>query len=176
MHKILQDCVNSKKIVSLYFNRDSPFSHLTGRVLQTNDTELLIAHISAHGYYDGFILKQVNDLYRIDMDGKYEQKIERLYCEKSQSHPLICLDAPNRPLLLALLEYAKQNSLIVSVEFDDACLSGFLESATPDAIDLHLVDEYGATCGISHLYISEVSTIAVDTDDEQDLRLLATTC
>lgn len=175
MTSVLQECVKNQAVASLYFDRNEPFSHLTGRVLQANENELLVAHISAHGCYDGFILKRVDDLYRIDTDGKYEQKIEQLYSKKRQSHPSICFNVPNRSLYELLVEYAKQENLIVSVEFDDACLSGFVASVTPEAMELRIVDEYGAACGMAYFYISEVSTISVDTDDEQDIRLLAGT-
>ena len=121
MHGILQDCIRTQKVASLYFDKDNPFSHLTGRILQIRQNEVLIAHISMHGCYDGYILKRIDDLYRVDVDGKYEQKIGRLYSIKGQSHPPISIDASDRSLLQTLLNFAKQARLIVTFEFADEC-------------------------------------------------------
>ena len=111
MQGILQDCIRTQKVVSLYFDKDNPFSHLTGRILQIRQNEVLIAHISMHGCYDGYILKRIDDLYRVDVDGKYEQKIGRLYSIKGQSHPSISIDVSDRSLLQTLLNFAKQARL-----------------------------------------------------------------
>ena len=172
MHGILQDCIRTQKVASLYFDKDNPFSHLTGRILQIRQNEVLIAHISMHGCSDGYILKRIDDLYRVDVDGKYEQKIGRLYSIKGQSHPPISIDASDRSLLQTLLNFAKQARLIVTFEFADECLSGFVESVRHETVDLRIVDEYGVICGLAQLLASEVSTVSVDTDDEQDIRLL----
>ena len=79
MHGILQDCIRTQKVASLYFDKENPFSHLTGRILQIRQNEVLIAHISMHGCYDGYILKRIDDLYRVDVDGKYEQNRAALF-------------------------------------------------------------------------------------------------
>ena len=173
MQKILQDCIRTQKVASLYFDKDNPFSHLTGRILQIRQNEVLIAHISMHGCYDGYILKRIDDLYRVDVDGKYERKIGQLYSIKSQSHRPICIDAADHSMLPVLLNFAKKARLIVTFEFADECLSGFVEAVRHETIDLRIVDEYGDICGIAQLLASEVSTVSVDTDDEQDIRLLA---
>ena len=164
MHGILQDCIRTQKVASLYFDKENPFSHLTGRILQIRQNEVLIAHISMHGCYDGYILKRIDDLYRVDVDG--------LYSIKGQSHPPISIDASDRSLLQTLLNFAKQARLIVTFEFADECLSGFVESVRHETVDLRIVDEYGVICGLAQLLASEVSTVSVDTDDEQDIRLL----
>jgi len=78
----------------------------------------------------------------------------------------------DRSLLQTLLNFAKQARLIVTFEFADECLSGFVESVRHETVDLRIVDEYGVICGLAQLLASEVSTVSVDTDDEQDIRLL----
>ena len=89
MIKCLNDCFENKKIASFFCNQNDTNLHLTGYVEKFNESELLIAHVSAHGYYDGYILKHLEDIYRIDYDGEYENKIEKLYKVKNQKHSSI---------------------------------------------------------------------------------------
>mgnify|MGYP006900180291 CR=1 FL=1 len=133
---------------------------------------MLIAHISMHGCYDGYILKRIDDLYRVDVDGKYEQKIGRLYSIKGQSHPPISIDASDRSLLQTLLNFAKQARLIVTFEFADECLSGFVESMRHETVDLRIVDEYGVICGLHSCLPAKYQLFLSIPIDEQDIRLL----
>ena len=172
MLKSLECCYKEKKVVSIYTNLDDTNSHLTGYVVGFNNHEVLIAHISAHGLYDGFILKCIDDIYRIDYSSEYEQKIENLYKHKKQTHPNMELLNLKRDLFCALLDYAQDNELVITFEFEDNYLSGFVEYYTDKTVNLKVISDYGYDNGISIIDIDKVLTVSVDTDDEQDIKML----
>lgn len=74
MNKILELCLKEQKIASLYFDKEDNCAHLTGFVHGYNEEELLVAHITPRGEYDGYVLNKISNLYRID----YEQDLKLL--------------------------------------------------------------------------------------------------
>lgn len=169
LKKSIAYCFNQNKVVSLYCDRENIEKHLTGYICSYNEDEILISHITPSGYYDGFILKHIKDIFRIDYDGEYERKIEKLYNLKEQSHYKISIYSES--ILYPILEYAKENSHIVCLELQNNNISGFVNEIS-DFIHLKVIDDYGLENGISVIDIDEVITISVDTEDEQDLKLI----
>ena len=173
MIQIMKYCFENRKIVSVYSNEEDTTMHLTGYIEKFNESELLLAHISAHGYYDGYILKHIEDIYRMDYGGSYERKIEELYLLKKQTHPPIdTFQEGEEEILYSLLDYAKNQRLIVSLEFSDGLLSGFVNGYDDDNLFLTLISDSGAEDGQSIVKVDEILTVSVDTDDEQDLNIL----
>lgn len=173
MIKSIDYLYKNKKIASFYCNQDDTRMHLTGFIEKFNESEILIAHISAHGYYDGYILKRIEDVYRIDYDGAYENKIEKLYSLRKQLyHPIDTFDPDEEEILYSLLDYTKNNDLIMTLEFKDSLLSGLVNGYDDNIVYLSIIDDMGFEKGISIIDIDKASTISVDTDDEQDLNIL----
>lgn len=118
---------------------------------------------------------QIYNITRIEYGGRYEEKIEKLYNLKKQSHRIIEYSSDCDSLLDSLLDFAQSEHLIVTFEYDDDdSVYGFIrehniddESVTIDSYDL-----YAKPCGVSVIDLSYVYSIYVDTDFEQSLRLL----
>lgn len=166
-------CYENRKVASFYCNQSDVTLHLTGYVEKFNESEVLIAHISEHGYYDGYILKHEEDIFRIDYDGAYEKKIEKLYIAKRQLHPHIdtFLDDKDE-IFYSLLNYAKIHDLVITVDLGDCYLSGLVNNYEDDTLFLAIIDDSGAKNGMSVIKTDEILTVSVDTDDEQDLNIL----
>ena len=109
---VIRKCFEDGNVASFFCNPDYTDLHLTGYVAKYSADEVLIAHISVHGYYDGFILKPVKDIYRIDYAGNYETKIDRLYKQRKQGHPNLG-GIGDGEIMPSLFSYAKDNSLII---------------------------------------------------------------
>lgn len=170
MNKIIEYCYKNRIIASFYCNENDSNAHLTGYIENYNETELLIAHISYYGMYDGYILKRIDDIYRIDFGGKYETKVEKLYRYKKQSHESInILDGY---IIEPLIEFAQNRNYVVSFEFENSVISGFVKCFEDDYVSIDIINEYGYCCGRSIFDIEKVDTISVDTDDEQNFRIL----
>lgn len=115
----IQHCLKNHIAASVYYDTENRGKHFTGYIVGHDNEHLLIAHISAHGLYDGFILKRIEDIYRIDYDGSYEKKIDTLYRVKQQSHPDAAEITKSDSILKNALCYARDHKLIVSVLFQE---------------------------------------------------------
>ena len=71
-----------------------------------------------------------------------------------------------------MLDFAEQQDYVVSLEFADNCVSGLVNGYSDDVVYLSVINEYGYEDGISIINIDEIQTVSVDSDDEQDLRML----
>lgn len=164
-------CRDKRKVASVYLDKEDTCHHLTGYITACNDDEVLIAHINTRGEYDGFVYEYASNVYRVDYDGEYEDKIGTLYKLKHQSHPQFEPDEEN--ILFSLLKFAENSKLLVSLEDEDNSVTGFLKSFSDTQIELETVNEYGKYSGVTVIDLEMVETISVDTDYEQDVKLLA---
>ena len=173
MLDILKNCAKKGKVVSLYFNKEDNQVHSTGYVHRYNENEIIIAHINPRGEYDGFILNRIDDIYRIEFDGDYERKIRRLYKLKKQKHNTI--NCAKESLLFDLLDFAKDNEYLISLEFNNDSVTGTIDFYDENYICLNVIDAYGKQNGTSVAAIDQIVTISCDTDYEQDVKLLTST-
>lgn len=165
----LERSLKSGEVISVYCDRDNPQCHLTGFVQHYNDSELLLSHITPYGEYDGYVLLRIGDIFRVDSGGDYEKKIKALYHIKKQSHRDICFSSEE--ILFTLLDFAAENDLAVTLNFENTSVSGFVGSSGEKA-EINVVDEYGRNQGISVVDVNEVVYFSVDTVDEQNMKLL----
>ncbi|MEG2081278.1 MAG: hypothetical protein RRZ68_06940 [Oscillospiraceae bacterium] len=162
-------CFRNNKVVSFYFDKEDNQVHLTGLIQCYNENEILISHISPRGEYDGFILKKIDDLYRIDYDGEYEKKIQQLYELKNQSHSVIKCSEDG--ILYPLLNFADDNNYMMSFELQNDKITGLINEYN-DFIYVSTINDNGFNSGITVIDIDEVITFSCDTDYEQDLSFL----
>ncbi len=174
MYEILRNFSKTHEVVSVYSNLDNTFVHLTGHIMKVTKNHVLIAHITEHGFYDGYIVKNTEDIYRVDNDGWYERKISTLYHLRNQEHNLLTKDDLNNDtdLNILLLFCAKKNNKIISIEYGDTIISGFVSNYNQNKLFLCIVDENGQINGNTIIYLDTIQTISLDTDTEQDILIL----
>ena len=172
MIRSIRHCHKNKTIASFYCNPDDCTAHYTGFVEKFNENEILIAHISPNGYYDGYILRHIDDVYRIDYDSDYENKIAKLYCFRNQQHKLIDTFEDDDMIICPLLDYAKKYNLVVTLEFEDNSISGFINGYSGDVVCINCLNESGIENGISTVNLDDIEAICVDTEDEQNILIL----
>ena len=102
-------CRDKRKVANVYLDKEDTCHHLTGYITACNDDEVLIAHINTRGEYDGFVYEYASNVYRVEYDGEYENKIGTLYKLKHQSHPQFEPDEGN--ILFSLLKFAENSKL-----------------------------------------------------------------
>lgn len=171
MINVIKHCCADQKIASFYFNKEDNCVHLTGFIHSYNDNDLLIAHITPRGEYDGFVLNKIENLYRVDYEGDYEKKIQRLYQLKNQTHPIISCE---EEMKVALLQFAQEKGYLVTLELENDAVTGFVAEYGA-YVSLRLMDENGENNGTCIIDINEVVTFVCDSDYEQDLKLLSPT-
>ena len=171
MIDLCKKCLELNYIGSFFCDNAKPNTHLTGYIDGYNEDEIIIKHISPDGYYDGFILVHTSDIIRVDVLGKYENRIASLFSIRKQTHP--CINYENSSLYLSLIDFACANNLVVSVELENTTISGFVLNFNEQEIHIQVVDENGLTDGETIVLVDNVLSFAVDTIAEQNLKLLA---
>lgn len=170
MKSLCKKCFESKNIGSFFCDKSNAGKHLTGYVSSVNDEEVVIAHISPDGCYDGFVYVLIDDIFRIDLSGRYENKISTLYSLKKQKHPM--LNYSHDRLYLSVLDFALNERLIISVEVGNNVLSGLVSWFDTNHICMQLIDEFGLEDGKTQFLCASISSISLDTSSEQSLNLL----
>jgi len=164
--------MNKKEIVSVYSNLTDTTKFCTGIVLGISEEHLLIAHVTPKGMYDGIMLKKLENIYRVDFGGRYEEKIRRLLNNESFKNYTIL----NNNLMEYVLTYSKNNKLIITVEINDSNyddVQGIVEEVADDTVLIKCVTEYGEIEGSTIICIKDITHLVCDSEDEQILKTLA---
>ena len=165
---------NSEIPISLYTNKEDTERFSFGFVQEVSDDWVLLASISPFGFYDGFIIKKYEDIFRCESNDKYGKKIHKLYQLNKQNHSIVDLVTNN--LILCLFQYAQNNKLIVSIElFDSECddMQGFITNIQDDNFTIEQVDEYGNADGKSIVFLEDVTCVTCDSEEERSIKLLS---
>ena len=169
MKHTIKYCFENKKIGSFYCDLQNTEAHYTGYINAYNEREVVISHITPAGLYDGYILRRIEDFHRIDYDGSYEKKIEKLYQLRKQKHDQICF---SEELFYSIVNYANENRSIVSIYFDDDYITGLISNYNDNCIFVNCINDDGQYNGVSSVLIDCISHIEIDTENEQNLSLL----
>jgi len=174
LNKILHAAKGIDKPLLLYKNREDTEIFHCGYVLDVTEKEVLMAHISSVGRYDGYILLRCEDLWRVESDDGYVAKTHKLYKLRHQEHPAI--DRHNASLMEDLLRFAQKHRLIVILQFLSSGLentTGFVANIHDGTIEIDRVNYEGNRDGKTYVHISDITRIDCDDDEASALRLLA---
>ena len=171
MEKMLKLSLQEKKVTSFYNDKEDTGQAFTGYLGAYDDANILIYHISPRGLYDGYILLERDSVFQLDFYGKYEKKIEYLYDSKKQQHQNVVITEDG--VLNSLLQFAQQNRYLVYIGLQDSSVTGLIKEFDEENICLEVYTNYGEADGISTVSVEEVMMVVVDSDDEQDMALLA---
>lgn len=166
--EMLENFKKNKKLVSLYSNVENKDAFNVGFIVDYDSKFLLLNSISEYGKYDGILLIYIDDIFRIDIDSNYENKLLRLLNNKEITNYKFkkigsCIEK--------LFNYAKENNSIISISFFDSDYKsdviGKVKSYNTNLVEICCYDEYGKVDGISYINISEINYASLDSLDEK---------
>ena len=165
----LFDIYEKNHIASIFLNSLDAEIHLTGFVGAVSADSIIVKHVSPEGLYDGFVLLHIDDICRLDVNGKYEQKIRTLYEIKEQSHPTF---STTEDLYSSLLLYCQKNNICISAELDNSKLIGVISDFDNNHIRMQLMTEYGEKNGETIVLSNHISSFSADSQPEHDIKIL----
>lgn len=172
LEKHLSNFLGKNKIVSIYSNYEDRSHFVAGFVKSFSEEDVIIKHISPEGYSDGIIVIKADDIFQIEYDGKYENRIEQLFKIFSNSSE----NAKNNNVescssLLDILEYSKNNRKIVTAFGEDfmAIASGFVESIEESVLTILKINEDGVADGKIVFFEDEIRRLSCMSIDEKIL-------
>ena len=166
--EMLENFKKNKKLVSLYSNVENKDAFNVGFIVDYDSKFLLLNSISEYGKNDGILLIYIDDIFRIDIDSNYENKLLRLLNNKEITNYKFkkigsCIEK--------LFNYAKENNSIISISFFDSDYKsdviGKVKSYNTNLVEICCYDEYGKVDGISYINISEINYASLDSLDEK---------
>lgn len=163
----------NKEIAAYYTNDSHTDKFLVGYLIEFNDDYFILAHISPQGTYDGFLLKEINSIYRVETKNLYLNKILTLAKYYNTTHEKI--DFENKNLVLEFLLFAKKQNYVVSLELlnsNNLDSVGYIERLEKDYCEIKQLDDYGQLDGFSLIYYSDIVDIRCNTEDEIILKIL----
>ena len=177
--EILGAARESNATVSVYgVGRSSRFS--IGWVVAFSDSHVLLELVSQNGRADGWLLRTLDDIARIDSGGRLEETVVALYRARDESHlkPLLpANDSGNdlgSDLKLELLLAARTHDLPVRIYNGNRDnIEGFVREVGTSTVTVDVFDEHGIADGESTISFDEFDAFKVNDEELQDLKMLA---
>ena len=173
--EILSAARESGATVSIYgVGRSARFS--IGWVLAFSDSHVLLELVSQNGRNDGWLLRQLDDIARIDSGGRLEETVVALYRARGENHlkPLLSDTDLGSDLKVELLLAARTHDLAVRIYNGNRdAIEGFVRDIEASTVTVDIFDEHGSADGESTISLDEFENFKVNDDELQNLKLLA---
>lgn len=169
----LTEFLNTDEILEIYTNVSDPEKFSAGFVCAVSDKELLLCHIHPSGLYDGYMVKEISSIYRLNYKTKYCDKLRKLWKINGRKHLEVAQGSSNQ--YLNLLNHALNNRLVVSVELLDSSFSnidGLVKRIEGESVTFEEYDQYGEFDGVSIICLNDITHLVCDSEDESCLKQL----
>jgi len=175
----LKDLKSKNLPVSIFTEKYNEENFSCGFIADIDDDFFYLNHISPNGTEDGVIARRIEDIYRIEFEGEYEKRLEKLYSLKKQDHKkykAINREEKTKDVLESYLEFAKNNNLIITFasgnEENFSEFTGNIVKFEIEEIHLRQVSFYGEIMGNILFKRADIIKFDYDTLDEKDIFLL----
>lgn len=173
--EVLELARENNRTVCVYGDgRSSRFS--MGWVLAVSDCHVVLELVSPHGRNDGWMLRQLEAIGRIDSGGRLEETTVSLYHARGESHfkPLLPATDLNSDLKRELLLAARTHNFAVRLYNGNRDnIEGFVREIEYNTITIDVFNEHSVADGESTLELEGFEAMKVHDDELQDLKLLA---
>lgn len=170
MFRILHELYTSQKSACLYTNFNDINKFHFGTIAAVNDEEVAIQMITPYGDDDGIIIMNIDNVYRIETNCKYVEKMKKL-CSNKQL-PSYEFFSENNSIKISSLLFAFNKELVVSIELLDSgynSIVGLIKMIEDNKCKIQQVDEYGNLDGISYIRIKDITKLSFLTQDEKQI-------
>lgn len=160
-------------VISVYTDASDTEKFSAGFYLGNDDTDILLAHITPYGKYDGYLTKRIDDVFLVETGNQYCEKLAKLFSLQNQKYEQIF---KNEFIIIDLISWAQKNHKIVSIELvDSGCfdVQGYIQSFESGLIKITCIDDFGKNNGISYVKLQDISSIVCDSEKEYSINILA---
>ncbi len=165
MKEKLWELQNENKNVSIY-SCDDIDKFLYGKLLAVNDREFALLMYTPLGMYDGIIVKRIEDVTRIEYDGQYDQKMQKILPQDINPKNFYIDDSQ---ITSSVLNLSLKLSKVVSIELLNSGINnvvGIVDEICDNKCTIKLVDEYGYEDGYSFILVSDITQVMFDGETE----------
>ena len=162
-------------LVCLYTSAYSE-NFAAGFVEAVSEKYVILRSFSNHGRYDGWLLRQLENLPRIEFGGRYEESLLFLMKARETKHPqgVIPSFEADASLLIELFLAAQKHDFVVSIDTgSQSNIVGFVNTVEATTVTITKVDNNGEVDGESVVELDAIEKVNADDEDCQDLKLMA---
>lgn len=172
MYEQLKEIYKGKILSSIYSDKNDCDKFSVGYIMSLTTEFILIQHFNPHGGFDGYSVRQIDDIYRIETNSKYLKTIEQLIdCRKSEQTFEISF---NGNLLINIISFSLENSKIVSIDIDADSdnIIGYVKFIKSETIGIYQVSDYGEEDGETTILIENIKEVCMGNLNTSDLEFL----
>lgn len=162
-----------KEILEFYLDKNCTSKFTAGLIEEINENSILIQLLTPMGEYDGYMVKEPVTIYRINSKTKYCYALKELVNINKTAHNSIPQFTEDQFYNVA--KYAFENKKVVSIEMNDSGRSdviGIITNVTFDYVHINLLTEYGEPDGEGIIFLSDITQLICDSEDERKILLL----
>lgn len=170
---------SEEKTISVFSDSSDPGNCSCGYIDHLSGSLFIMKHISPEGLNDGYIVRKIDDIIRVDYYGSYEKKIQLLYKLQKQNHGRLLEHlniSSSSNLFVEVFLKAKEKKLLVSLSLDEdqEAITGFVKNVDQDSLTASVfkLSDQGEFDGVTSFSIEDVDKVNCDTSDERTIQLL----
>jgi len=174
----LKRLMQEHSIASIYPSINYPDKCSVGFIEGISSEHIIMKHISRNGFYDGYVIRRIDDIFRVDFGGQYEKKILTLYTAQNQKHDsLIDVEINEETDILkeCLMSSMKKNyvvSLFIDETENEEYFYGWVKDVSHEEVIISRISSEGEDDGTAIIKACEITALNCDTDDEIVLKIL----
>ena len=170
MYNILKKLKETDTIAEFYANHDDYDKFIVGYVNSISEEDIVIFCLDPHGKFDGYIALHIDNIYKIEIETIYLNKIRKLF---QPIPPMAHFNKKN--LFTNILEIANQrnNIAIVSIIDLEIVIRGYVEDISDEIITIQQIDEYGNMDGKCMFYTADIIRIIIQDSECIELEKLS---
>lgn len=172
----LKRSLNEGVMVSVYSSYIEPEKCSVGYIDFITSEHFIMKHVAPDGNYDGYIVRRIEDVFRVDINGEYEKNLELLYNLQKQQHQAFVKNNKTKDLFEETLIFAQKNNLVVTICIDETenqdDIVGFVKNISVQGVTISRVSLNGLVDEETSIFIGHMIRMDCDTADEKKYKLL----
>ena len=161
MYKLLYKLMKEDALVALYTNKNDYESFAVGYINQLIDDKAIILHVGVHGEFDGYSACYIDDIYKLETDSKYLEKMSKLKHWDKSDVPKINV---KNDCFNSLIDTALENKSIIAIGCYDSdnAITGYVINHSDGLLKILQVNEYGEEDGEVIIYNKDINKIVIN--------------
>ena len=169
MYEQLAKFKDEKTMVAIYTNENDGDAFSVGYICDLEQDRALLLNVGIHGEYDGYTALYIDDIFRVECNGKYLDKMKKLI-SFDIDEKIIVFNQENT--LDFLIAKAKNDNKILAIQYNyDSEIKGYVKKSDT-VIHVIEIDEYGYEDGRNIISMNSINKIVFDDVDCRDLEKL----
>ncbi len=175
---ILREAYKRNDMVAVYTDPSHPECAIVGYIDSLSAKQIAMKHVTPEGISDGYVIRRIEDVFRVDVNGEYERRLAQLYQLQNQQHEDLFPQSVTlqSDLFREGLIIAQEGNFVVAICMDETeeqmNLVGFVKKVRSQTVTLSRISVDGLDDGESTFFIDDIVRMNCNTADERNLKLL----